>query len=211
MHPVLLLNKPSRTMKLRNSFIYILLLFTLSNCRQLRELQSFAKCDFRLRDVEKTTLAGMNVQNVRSISDLSFAQAARITTAYANGSLPLDLLLNIEVKNPNANPASMNSMEWIMLIDDKEIVDGIVNERIAIDPNGGISTLPIRISTDLRKVLSGMSPEQAVNMGLGLAGQNGKPTRITLKVKPSIMVGQTVLKYPGYINVHNEFGGSSSN
>lgn len=194
-------------MKLRNSFLCILLLFFLSNCRQLRELQSFANCDFRLRNVEKTTLAGMNVQNVRSISDLSFAQAAKITTAYANGSLPLDLVVNVEVKNPNANPASMNSMEWIMLIDDKEIVDGVVNERIAIDPNGGISTLPIRINTDLRKVLSGMSPEQAVNMGLGLSGQNGKPTRITLKVKPSIMVGQTVLKYPGYINVNSEFGG----
>jgi hypothetical protein len=194
--------------KISISSFCILFLFLLTNCRQLRELQSFAKCDFRVKNVENTTLAGTNVQNVRSLSDLSFAQAARLTTAYASGSLPLDLLLNIEVKNPNPNPASMNSMDWIMLIDDKEIVNGVVNERIAIEPNGGISTLPIRISTDLRKVLSGMSPDEAVKMGLGLSGQNGKPTRITLKVKPSIMVGQTVLRYPGYINVNSEFGGS---
>jgi hypothetical protein len=97
-------------------------------------------------------------------------------------------------------------MEWIMLIDDKEIVDGVVNDRIDIAANGGISKLPIRISTDLRKILSNMSTEEAVNMGLGLSGSGNKPTRVTLKVKPSILVGQTLIKYPGYIKVNHEFG-----
>jgi hypothetical protein len=51
-----------------------------------------------------------------------------------------------------------------------------------------------------------MPAEDAVNMGLGLSGSGNKPTRITLKVKPSILVGQTVLRYPGYIKVNQEFG-----
>jgi hypothetical protein len=114
----------------------------------------------------------------------------------------------MEVKNPNATTAAMNSVDWIMMIDDKEIVDGTVNERIQISPDGGVTNLPIRISTDLRKVLNNMPADQAVNMGLGLAGSGGKPTRVTLKIKPSIMVGQSVLKYPGYIKVNQEFGGS---
>lgn len=193
-------------MKVINIVLFILLLFTFTDCRQLRELQSFAKCDFRLATVENTNLAGINVQQIRTITDLNFSQAARITQAYASGSLPLSLTLNIDVKNPNATPASMNNMEWIMLIDDREIVDGVVNEKIDIAPNGGVSSLPIRISTDLRKVLSGMPAEDAVNMGLGLSGSGNKPTRITLKVKPSILVGQTVLRYPGYIKVNQEFG-----
>lgn len=193
-------------MKLRNSFLALLLLFTFTQCRSLRELQSFARCDFRLATVENTMLAGVNVQQIKSVADLNLSQAARITTAYASGALPLSLTVNIDVKNPNATTASMNSMEWIMLIDDKEIVDGVVNDRIEISPNGGISKLPIRISTDLRKVLSNMPADQAVKMGLGLSGSGNKPTRITLKVKPSILVGQTVLKYPGYIRVNHEFG-----
>jgi hypothetical protein len=151
-------------------------------------------------------LAGVNVQQIRKITDLNLAQAARITQSYAGGSLPLSLIVNVDVKNPNGTAAAMNSMEWIMLIDDREIVDGVMNDRIDIAPNGGISKLPIRISTDLRKVLSNMPTEDAVNMGLGLSGSGNKPTRITLKVKPSILVGQTLIKYPGYIKVNHEFG-----
>lgn len=193
-------------MKLRNCLILLALLFILSDCRSLRELQSFAKCEFRVATVENTMLAGVNVQQIRRITDLNFAQAARITQSYAGGSLPLSLTVNVDVKNPNNTPASMNSMEWIMLIDDREIVDGVVNDRIDIAANGGVSKLPIRISTDLRKVLANIPAEDAVNMGLGLTGSGSKPTRVTLKVKPSILVGQTLIKYPGYIKVNHEFG-----
>jgi hypothetical protein len=193
-------------MKFRNSLLLVLLVLLLSECKSLQELQSFAKCEFRVATVENTTLAGVNVQQIRKLTDLNLAQAARITQSYAGGSLPLSLTVNVDVKNPNASPAAMNGMEWIMLIDDKEIVDGVVNDRIDIAPNGGISKLPIRISTDLRKVLSNMSTEEAVNMGLGLSGSGDKPTRVTLKVKPSILVGQTLIKYPGYIKVNHEFG-----
>ncbi|QHT71031.1 hypothetical protein GXP67_32460 [Rhodocytophaga rosea] len=193
-------------MKLRNSLFLIFLLLNFTYCKSIRELQSFAKCEFRVATVEGTTLAGVNVQQIRKLTDLNLMQAAKITQSYAGGSLPLSLTVNVDVKNPNATPAAMNSMEWIMLIDDKEIVDGVVNDRIDIAANGGISKLPIRISTDLRKILSNMSTEEAVNMGLGLSGSGNKPTRVTLKVKPSILVGQTLIKYPGYIKVNHEFG-----
>jgi hypothetical protein len=193
-------------MKLRNNLFLIFLLCILTYCKSIRELQSFARCEFRVATVENTMLAGVNVQQIRKLTDLNLMQAARITQSYAGGSLPLSLTVNVDVKNPNATPAAMNSMEWIMLIDDKEIVDGVVNDRIDIAANGGISKLPIRISTDLRKILSNMSTEEAVNMGLGLSGSGNKPTRVTLKVKPSILVGQTLIKYPGYIKVNHEFG-----
>lgn len=175
--------------------------------KQLNELKSFAQCDFRLKTVENTTLAGVNVQQVRSLSDLNFLQAGKLTAAYASGSLPLDLTLNIEVKNPNANPAAMNKLEWIMLIDDVEITTGTLNERTQIAPNNGVTALPIHIRTDIRKALAGKSAESTINFGMNLAGQGNRPSRITLKVKPSIMVGSTAVNYPGYISVTNEFGG----
>src|SRR4028118_1723511 len=94
-------------------FLPLLLAVLLTNCRQIRELSAFSKCEFRLASVQNTTLAGVNVQNVRSINDLNLLQAGKITTAYASGSLPLNLLLNIDVRNPNAATAALNSLEWI--------------------------------------------------------------------------------------------------
>jgi hypothetical protein len=197
----------------RKSIIFsvLLVVITLGSCRQLKELSSFANCEFRLGSVQNTSLAGVNVQQVRSLSDLNLLQAGKITAAYASGSLPLSLTLNVDVKNPNATQAAMNSMDWILLIDGKEIVDGTVNDRIAITPNGGVATLPIQIRADLRKILAKNSTEENINMGLGLAGNGNKPSpKLTLKVKPSFLIGGSSIKYPGYINVNTNFGSSTS-
>jgi hypothetical protein len=172
-----------------------------------RELSAFSKCEFRMASVHNTTLAGVNVQNVRSLNDLNLLQAGKITAAYASGSLPLNLMLNIDVRNPNPSAAALNSLEWILQIEGKDIVDGTVNDRVSIAPNGGITTLPIRISADLRKIMDKNTAEQNINLGLGLAGQGNQPSpKMTLRVKPSLQIGGATVRYPGYINVNTNFG-----
>ncbi len=188
-------------------FYLLLVGLLLTNCRQIRELSAFSKCEFRLATVQNTTLAGINVQNVRSISDLNLMQAGRITAAYASGSLPLNLLLNIDVRNPNAATAALNNLDWILQIEGKDIVNGTVNERVSIAPNGGVTTLPIRISADLRKIMDKNTTEENINLGLGLAGQGDRPSpKMTLKVRPSLQIGGATVRYPGYINVDTNFG-----
>jgi LEA14-like dessication related protein len=188
-------------------FLPLMLAILLTNCRQIRELSAFSKCEFRLASVNNTTLAGVNVQNVRSLSDLSLMQAGRITSAYASGSMPLNLVVNLDVRNPNPTTAALNQVEWILQIEGKDVVDGILNERVAISPDGGITTLPIRISADLRKIMDRNSAEENLNMGLGLAGANNQPSpKLTLRIKPSIMIGSASIRYPGYINVNTNFG-----
>jgi hypothetical protein len=49
-----------------------------------------------------------------------------------------------------------------------------------------------------------------MNFGLNLAGSGNRPSRMTLKVKPTIMVGTTPISYPGYLSVTNEFGGKQT-
>ena len=200
-------------MRIKPAFLFCTALATLGACgvvRQVNELKNFARCDFRLKTMENTTLGGVDVQQIRSLADLNLLQAGKIAAAYAGGSLPLDFILNVDVKNPNANPAAMNRMEWILLIDDVEITNGNLADRIEIAPNSGITTLPIRIRADLRKALTGKSSESTINFGLNLVGAGNRPSRMTLKVKPSIMVGNTPINYPGYLSVGNEFGGAKA-
>jgi len=197
--------------RIKSSYALLGLLAVLSACgiaRQLNELKNFAQCDFRLTTMENTTLAGVNVQNVRSLTDLNLLQAGKISAAYASGSLPLDFVLNVEVKNPNASVAAMNRLEWIMLIDNVEVTTGAVADRTEIAPNNGTTILPLRIRADLRQALAGKSAESTINFGMNLVGAGNRPSRISLKVKPSIMVGTTAVNYPGYLTVTNEFGGN---
>ncbi len=197
-------------MKSKTILIFVAVFFTLSSCEvfeQFTQMQTFSKCDFKLKTVENLTLAGVNVQNINSFSDVNLLNAAKITAALASGKLPLSLTLNVDVKNPNQSSAAMNKLEWIFLIDDIELVRGITNNRVEIPANGGVATLPLYISTDLKQSLSGKSGDALLNFGFNLAGAGNKPSRISLKAKPSIVVANQTLSYPGYITVNNEFGG----
>jgi hypothetical protein len=182
------------------------LIFCLTACQQLKQMANFSKCEFRMNNVQNTTLAGVNVQQVQSVSDLNLLDAGRLSAAYASGSMPLSLTVNLDVNNPNNATAAMNRLEWILLIEDKEIVNGIVNDRVSIAPNG-VAQLPLRISTDLRKLMAKNTTQENINLGLGLVGGGNKPSKkLSLKVKPSIVIGSLTIPYPGYLTVGTNFG-----
>jgi hypothetical protein len=41
---------------------------------------------------------------------------------------------------------------------------------------------------------------------MNLAGSGNRPSRITLKAKPSVVVGGVTFPYPDYITIQNDFG-----
>ena len=173
--------------------------------QQVAEMKTFSKCEFQIKNVSNIDLAGINIQNKNKLSDISFLDAAKITAAFSQGKLPLNLILNISVKNPNPATASMNKMDWILFIDDIEMTRGISNQRIQIPANNGVSNLPLQMQADLFKVLSSESGETIVNFGFNLSGNGNRPTRIMIKIKPSVYVGSKIITYPGYITVRNTF------
>jgi hypothetical protein len=181
----------------------------LSSCDVLKEVSSmynFSKCDFRLNSVDNVRLAGVNVQKVQTLSDLSLFDVAKLTSAVATNQFPLDFTLNVEVKNPNTEKAIMNGMEWILMIDDIEMTRGNLDRRIEVLPNNQNAMMPLTLSFDLNKVLSGKSADAVINFGLNLSGNGNKPTRIALKAKPSVVIGNMTFPYPDYITIRTEFG-----
>jgi hypothetical protein len=131
--------------------------------------------------------------------------AARFATALASNTIPLTLTLNMDVKNPNKEQAAMSRMDWRMFIDDTEIIQGAVNDRVAIAGNGGIATLPVQVSVDLRKVLSGKSGETIRNFAFNLAGESNQPTRFMMRIKPTIDVLGYQVDYPDFLDVKMDF------
>ena len=169
-------------------------------------MYNFSKCDFRLSSVDNILLAGINVQTIQKRSELSIFDAAKLTTAFISNQLPLNLTLNVEVRNPNTQKATMNGMEWILLIDDIEMTRGKLDRRIEVMPNNQSTMMPLVLSFDLKKVLSGKSADAVINFALNLSGNGNKPTRIALKAKPSVVIGSMTFPYPDYITIRSEFG-----
>jgi hypothetical protein len=172
--------------------------------RQAGRASALASCDFRIGSVEHVSLAGVDLQNIRSVSDLRIADVAMILGGFASPVFPLTLQLNLEGRNPNPKEAGLNRLEWILFIDDLEMAGGILDQPFVIPPKG-VVTIPVEVGMDLKKVLSGKSATALMNFCVNLAGAGTTPTRFKIKLKPSLMVGGTVLPYPGYITVRTEY------
>jgi hypothetical protein len=155
--------------------------------------------------VENVNLAGVNVQNINNLSQLNWTDAQKLMKAVASNTFPLSFQLNLEGRNPNTAAAGLNRLEYELFIDDIQMTTGILNQSFTIPPNNGNAVIPINMNIDLKKVLSGKSLDAMVNFGLNLAGSGGKPTRIMIKLKPSILVNGKLLAYPGFITVRTEY------
>jgi hypothetical protein len=190
-------------------YILTILVFSLFNScsvfQQTSEIAAFTRCEFRIESARNMKLAGINIQDKSSLSDMSFTEMAKIGSAIAGGTLPLTFDLNIQVKNPNPKLAAMNKLDWILIIDDIEMTRGVLNQRVEI-PANSVTSVPVAMNLDLMKSLSGKSGDALINFALNLAGTGSRPTRIKLKAKPTILVGNTPVEYPGYITIKQEFG-----
>jgi LEA14-like dessication related protein len=175
--------------------------------QQAQQLTNLINCDFRIANVQNIYLAGINIQNLQNIKSLNLTDAARIMVAVAGNSLPLTFQLNIEGRNPNSSPAGMNKLDWMLYIDNIQMTTGSINNRFTIPPNNGTTMIPIQISVNLKQVLQGKSLDAIANFAFNLAGAGNRPTRITAKIQPTIMIGQTALTYPGYITINTNFSG----
>ena len=196
-----------KTKMFRGLFLLVMLLTTLSSCnvtKQAKTAINLANCEFRLVSAENILIAGIQVEAYTSLKDLGIADFAMIMGAITQPELPLSLTLNIEVKNPNPAPAGINGIEYIIFIDDIQMVAGSYMQPITIPPSSS-AVISVPLNTDLKQSLKGKSMDAILNFGFNLAGVSHVPTRFKVKLKPSILVGTTVLSYPGYITVKTEF------
>lgn len=186
-----------------------LILATFSGCKQLQQVKAFAKCEFKMQSIQNVKLANVNTEGKNELKDFSVIEISQIARSYVSGKLPLTMTVNVKVKNPNDQTAALNKVDWIALLDGVEIGRNVIDKRIEVAPNGGEASLPIQLRTDLNEVFSDRSKESSMNLALNIFGKGDEPSKLTLRIKPSLNVAGTVVQYPGYINVTKEF--SSNN
>ena len=183
------------------------LLLSFSGCevsKQTRRASNLANCDFRIISVDDINLNGVRLQNIQSVNDLNFSDIAMLMAGLTSPVLPLSLTLNLEGRNPNSREAGLNRVDWILFIDDNQMTSGILDQPITI-PAKGSSTITVQVGMDLKPVLTGKSADAILNFCMNLAGVGNVPTRFKIKMKPTITVGSTRLKYPGYITVNTTY------
>ncbi len=196
---------------MRKVILLLSLALTFISCdvtKNLAGAYSLSQCQYKYNSISGLTLSGIDLQNVTSLSSLNPLTAANLLAAFGKSSIPLQFTLNLNVMNPNYQPALLNGLQYIVEIDNVEMTSGSVNSKIQI-ATGQTIQLPINIAFDLKKAMSGQSGDAMKNMAYNFVGFGDKPTNVTIRLKPSLDIGGQLVPSPVYIPVSFTYGKGS--
>ena len=146
-------------------------------------------------------MLGVNLRKGMTKSDLSVGQLLQLTNALMSKSLPVTFNVNLDINNPNSTAASMTKMDYILTLNNKQIISTTMNNSISVPANSS-NVVTIPVTTDLFQLFSGESADAILNLAFKLAGATSNPVNVGIKVKPYITVGGQQLAYPDYITMN---------
>jgi len=180
----------------------------MQNCRinqQTRQIKALEQCVYEIISVDSLYIAGTDVKSTINNKTFDIKRLPRIALALLRKDIPLEARLNLQIKNPSSDIASINQFEYIVLIKNEEIANGSVNQKISLASNES-TTVPVRLNANIYRFFSNDKIMQQIADFIQSGADNGteKKGLITLKIKPTIQIGNKLVKYPGYITIDKE-------
>ncbi len=200
--------------------LIVLCVVLATSCASIRDitntLASLQKMQFKIANITGMRLAGVDVARIASPSSLSITDALALTQAFARRALPASFTLNVDVRNPNTGasgtksvPLTLNDLQWRLLIDDKQTINGGLGNPVDVPGNGITTTLPLVINIDLYSFFADKGYDGLVNLALALGGQQGSSARVKLDAMATVITPLGKLTYPNRISiVDTEFRGN---
>ncbi len=191
--------------------ISILLMLSLStlSCSALKDfsrtMTNLSRTKFKLDSVNGFQLAGVPLENK---STLGIMDGAKLLAAFSHNELPASFTLNVAALNPNDGTggttqasSTLTSFSWTLILDNTLTVKGDIPQPIVIPGTGQQTSIPLQINLDLVKFFRDKGYESIVNLALAIGGANRSPSRITLRVKPTVQTDYGPISYPNEIDV----------
>lgn len=196
---------------MKKYFIIILLFsFVISgiHCSVYDTITNLSRLQFRVGNVNGFQINGISFSNKSKLSDFSAIDLLKISSSFAQGSLPASFVLNVEAKNPNdgtgeykKSDATLQSFKWRLFLDDKETVSGDIDQPVSVPGRGDATIIPLRINLDLMKFFKDQSYQSIVNLALALGGTQGSSSKISLYATPTVSSLFGNITYPGELRI----------
>lgn len=133
--------------------IACVLITVFQGCSILQNLSSMKQVQFRIGSLSGISIGGVSVMGKQKVTDFSVGETMSLAGKVAGRSLPLSLTVNVEARNPNetvqgngmsmSGIATLQSMEWRLLIDDVPTLSGIIQGPITLPAGGELSLIHI--------------------------------------------------------------------
>ena len=165
-----------------------------------------SQSEYKYSSLNDIQLAGMKLGNASSISLSNLASIATVLAGGNSQTIPFSMTLNMDVTNPNTAAAFLDALDYQIIINDLEFVEGKMDMPIRIEP-GETKVIPIPVSVDLRNLINRYSQERVTKEMSSFLGITPNETTVMVKLWPKLTVRNTLIKVPAAIPVEFKFGG----
>lgn len=190
---------------MRRMMLFTAVILLLNSCSALSEFAAFTRCEFRLHSLQDLEICNIKASEKSSWTDFSYMEGQVIAGRVLNRSLPVEITANIEVRNPGATVAAVNAIQWILMIDELQVAQGSISDRVVVEPEGGLNMFPVRIQADFFDYLKGENAQSMLNLLLNLINASKQDSQMILKIKPSVLIKGQEIFYPEYFQITKEF------
>lgn len=192
--------------KIINLFLFLSVFFVFSGCSMLKSFSNavaMKDCKYSYNRVSDVKVAGFSAD-----TQFSFFDVAKII-ALLNGetdSIPLSMNVVIDVENPNPKDAGFEKMDYVLNVDDVDLLSGELSDPFLVSANSK-SQLPVNLSVDLLSLLRGESKEPVIKIVKNILGIGEESSNVQLKIKPTIKAGKREIQAANYIPINFVLGG----
>ena len=193
---------------MRKSFIILFATIFLSGCgvvNQIAGLTAFSQSEYSFNSISNIQLGNINLGGGQTLSLANIAAVSSLLSG-AQQSIPLGMTINLDVTNPNPVAAVLNSVDFDIIINDMALTSGVINTPMRVEA-GQTAVMPISIGVDLRTLINSYSQQQVTSAFSSFLGITNTPANVTVRLRPSLMVGNTPIPSPVAIPVSFNFGG----
>jgi hypothetical protein len=177
-------------------------------CSVYETLTNISRLQFKVGAVNGFQINGIPVSGKSKLSDFNPIDLLKLTSGFAQGSLPASFVLNVDAKNPNdgtggykKSDATLQNFKWRLFLDDKETIAGELAQPLLIPGTGEVTSIPLTINIDLMKFFKDKGYESIVNLALALGGVQGSSSKVTLYATPTVSSAFGNITYPGELKL----------
>lgn len=186
--------------RLRSLAAALVVATALSGCATLSQIVALQNVDFSLDGVSGVALAGVDVTNVRSYSDLSVMDGLALANAVRQGSLLATVEVGVLAYNPPTNSdARIVEMAWTLWLDETETVSGLITDEIVL-PRDVETPFPVVAELDLMEFFDG-GVRELYDIATSLAGVGDETTEVSLTALPVVHTALGPIRYDRPIRI----------
>ncbi|MCQ2208053.1 MAG: LEA type 2 family protein [Paludibacteraceae bacterium] len=172
----------------------------LTCCTSVTGLKNMADCKFKFHSVSDVKIGSVDLSNKQTYKSLKLTDVAELMAGYASKKLMLNMNVNMKVHNPNEQVAQLDGMDYILYIDDKQMLEGVTKDQMRIEANSDANySLPVTLN--LYDAVQDKKLQPMAEFALGLATDKADASRVKVAIKPFFTFGKDTVRFPSYITI----------